>query len=263
MSAAAADLLAWAALVFVWTAANYLHRLDPVDTAGHRDLEGGSYRRWWTALVVRALVASGGAWWVVGGGVAGVPAAVVTLAGALALPAVRGAWARSPKGGFPRDFRPEWEIACNVAFVVMAWPLVAAAGTPAARLAEVPPGTARSASFILVALSAGVFLVRGGTHVVRGVLEKSDTLPAESEARESDARHGGTIGNLERFLVLVLTALGEFGALGLVIAAKGLVRAVEWRDREMLEYFLVGTLASVSLALAVGLAVRWAATAWL
>lgn len=63
--------------------------------------------------------------------------------------------------------------------------------------------------------------------------------------------------------MLVLAALGEFGALGLVIAAEGLVRAVEWRDREMLEYFLVGTLASVSLALAAGLAVRWAATAWL
>lgn len=256
-------LLAWAALVFVWTVVNYLHRLDPVDAAGHRGVEGRALRRWRWGLGVRAVVGAGVAWWIVGGGTAAVWAAGVTLAGAVALPAVRAAWARSPVGGFPRDFRPEWELACNAAFLVAAWLIVDGAGAPAARLAEVPAGPARFAGFVLVALSAAIFLVRGGTHVVRGVLEKSDTLPEETGARETDVRHGVTIGNLERFLVLVLTALGEFGALGLVIAAKGLVRAVEWRDREMLEYFLVGTLASVSLALAVGLAVRWAATAWL
>lgn len=110
---AAADVLAWAALVFVWTAVNYLHRLDPVDVAGHRSLEGGVFRRWWRGLGIRALLGAGAAWWIAGAGAAGVPAAVATPAGALALPAVRAAWARSPEGGFPRDFRPEWEIACN------------------------------------------------------------------------------------------------------------------------------------------------------
>lgn len=255
--------LAWAALVFVWTAVNYMHRLDPVDAEGHRGLGGrSSSRRWWW-LGIRALGGAGVVWWVVGGGVAGGAAAGVTLAGGFALPAVRAAWARSPEGGFPQDFRPEWEVACNVAFLLAAWLIVAAAGTPARVLADVPAGRARFTGFVLLALSAAIFLVRGGTHVVRGVLEKSDTLPGETAPRQTDVRHGVTIGNLERFLVLVLTALGEFGALGLVIAAKGLVRAVEWRDREMLEYFLVGTLASVSLALAVGLGVRWAATAWL
>lgn len=264
MSAASpADLLAWAALVFVWTAVNYLHRLDPVGAAGHRGIEGRSLRRWRWGLGVRALVGAGAAWWIVGSGPAAVAAAGVTLAGTVALPAVRAVWARSPEGGFPRDFRAEWEIACNAGFLVAAWLFVDVADAPGARLVGLPGDSPRLAAFVLVALSGAIFLVRGGTHVVRGVLEKSDTLPGEAGSRGADVRHGVTIGNLERFLILVFAALGEFGALGLVIAAKGLVRAVEWRDRQMLEYFLVGTLASVSLALGVGLAVRWAAGAWL
>lgn len=108
-----------------------------------------------------------------------------------------------------------------------------------------------------------IFLLRGGTHVVRGVLEKSNTLPSGTGADvEGEVRHGLTIGNLERLLVFALAVVGAYGALALVVAVKGLVRALEWRNREMLEYFLVGTLASVTLALFVGLGVGLLASAW-
>lgn len=261
---AAGGVLAWAALVFVWTAVNYMHRLDPVDAAGYRGLAGPSLRRWRRGVAVRGLGAAGAAWWICGGGGAGATAGAVSLAAAVALPAVRAARARSPGGGFPRDFRPEWEIGCNAGYLLAAALVIVETDAPAGTVAGLVPVPPRPAGFVLLALSAAVFLIRGGTHVVRGVLEKADTLPAgANDGSGSDVRHGVTIGNLERFLVLVLTALGQFGALGLVVAAKGLVRAVEWRERRMLEYFLVGTLASVSLALAVGLGVRWAAKAWL
>lgn len=65
-----------------------------------------------------------------------------------------------------------------------------------------------------------------------------------------------TIGNIERLLILLFTLVGSYAAVGLVVAAKGIVRAVEWKDRAHVEYFLVGTLASTSLAVAVGIAMR-------
>lgn len=50
--------------------------------------------------------------------------------------------------------------------------------------------------------------------------------------------------------------LGSYEALGLIIAAKGLIRAKEFADRDFAEYFIMGSLASTAVALAVGVALR-------
>jgi hypothetical protein len=46
--------------------------------------------------------------------------------------------------------------------------------------------------------------------------------------------------------------LGQFGALGLIVAAKALARFRGLEDRDFAEYFLIGTLASLLHAVAVG-----------
>jgi hypothetical protein len=66
------------------------------------------------------------------------------------------------------------------------------------------------------------------------------------------------IGHLERAILILLVIEGSYEGLGFLIAAKGLIRARELETREVAEYFLVGTLASVVCALVVGIGLRYA-----
>jgi len=64
------------------------------------------------------------------------------------------------------------------------------------------------------------------------------------------ARIGEAIGVLERLLVVAFVLTGSLAAIGFVVAAKTLARFKQLDDRAFAEYYLLGTLASVSIALA-------------
>ncbi len=71
---------------------------------------------------------------------------------------------------------------------------------------------------------------------------------------------GRAIGLLERTLVFVAILLRFEALVGLVIAAKAILRLPESREgggRELSEYYLVGSLASVSWAVVTTVLVRW------
>lgn len=68
------------------------------------------------------------------------------------------------------------------------------------------------------------------------------------------ARAGRLIGDLERLVILTLVLSGSFTALGFVIAAKSIARFELVRTHG--EYFIVGTLCSIAIAVAVGLVAR-------
>ena len=70
------------------------------------------------------------------------------------------------------------------------------------------------------------------------------------------ARVGATIGVLERLLIVALVLIGAEAAIGFVIAAKTLARFKQLDDRGFAEYYLLGTLASVGVALGTGLLAR-------
>lgn len=254
-------LLTWAALVLLWTAVNYLHRLDPVGAADHRWMLGRGGRRTWLRGVTLRALGGGALAYLLVDGPADVMIGGLFVLLALALPIVRDAWARRPGRAAYRELRAEWELTANAAFLL---PSAVLAESWNVRLSFGSAGhDAGRLAVVLVGMAAVIFLLRGGTHVVRGVLEKSDTLPPRTETGvDGEVRHGLTIGNLERLLVFALAVAGAYGALALVVAAKGLVRALEWRNREMLEYFLVGTLASVTLAVFTGIGVGWLASTW-
>ncbi len=114
----------------------------------------------------------------------------------------------------------------------------------------------------LFTLAGFCFILGGGSTVVSVVLgAKPETKndPAEEEADElgSDGaakrRAGWKIGVLERILVYVFVLAGQYGALGLLIAAKGIVRSKAMEaDSDFAEYVLVGTLSSMTVALSTG-----------
>jgi hypothetical protein len=67
------------------------------------------------------------------------------------------------------------------------------------------------------------------------------------------------IGNLERLVLTMVVAAGSYSALAFLVAAKGLVRSEEFeKSRDFTEYFLIGSLSSVLVALCSGLALRYA-----
>ena len=63
------------------------------------------------------------------------------------------------------------------------------------------------------------------------------------------ARIGATIGALERLLIVTFVLVNAIAAVGFVIAAKTLARFKQLDDRGFAEYYLLGTLASASVAI--------------
>jgi hypothetical protein len=73
--------------------------------------------------------------------------------------------------------------------------------------------------------------------------------PEQLEAEISPSVGAGElIGILERLITFTLLAAGGLAAVGFVIAVKAAVRFPLFRDKEFAEYFLIGTLCSVGLA---------------
>ena len=65
----------------------------------------------------------------------------------------------------------------------------------------------------------------------------------------SPARVGATIGIIERLLIVGLVMTGASAAVGFVVAAKTIARFRQLDDRHFAEYYLLGTLGSVAVAL--------------
>jgi hypothetical protein len=103
-----------------------------------------------------------------------------------------------------------------------------------------------------------LFSLRGGTHIVRGLLEKcGSVITAVGETSQAtEIQRGRRIGNLERAVLLAITAEGGYAAIAFLIAANGLIRSKELENRDFAEYFLVSTLASIAVALAAGILIR-------
>jgi hypothetical protein len=136
--------------------------------------------------------------------------------------------------------------------------LACLAGWLLARLAQ--PSSAGWRWGAVLLLGTGYLYVCGrGITLVRAVLD----VPSLNMRREDDRTMGAievirgrVIGVLERAIALTLVLLGQFGALALIVAAKSLARFKALEDRDFAEYFLIGTLASLLLALVGGVAMR-------
>ncbi len=72
---------------------------------------------------------------------------------------------------------------------------------------------------------------------------------------DQEKKIGIKIGILERILVIIFVAAGQFGAMGLILAGKSLARYEELKDRAFAEYYLYGTLLSFLFGVVGGLIV--------
>lgn len=105
-----------------------------------------------------------------------------------------------------------------------------------------------------ILLTAVVFLT-GPSGILIAKLTERWRLQLENSETLGNA--GKWIGILERIMVLAFALLDQFEAIGLLIAAKGILRFSEKDRPEMkTEYLLIGTLISISLAVFVALIVK-------
>lgn len=110
--------------------------------------------------------------------------------------------------------------------------------------------------YALAILGGGAFVEWALGHVLR----PEDLPDVEAFRRRGLANGGRVIGWLERFLFVTFVLTESFAALGLVLAAKGVIRFGEIReakDQKVAEYVLIGTLLSLAWAMTVGFLLRW------
>lgn len=74
---------------------------------------------------------------------------------------------------------------------------------------------------------------------------------------ESLANAGKWIGIVERIIILIFVLQNQYSAIGLLVAAKGIIRFNE-KDRPEIktEYLVIGTLMSIALAIITGLIIK-------
>ena len=70
------------------------------------------------------------------------------------------------------------------------------------------------------------------------------------------ASAGKCIGFLKRIIIGTFVLAGQYEAIGLLIAAKSILRFGDERARKQTEYVLVGTLPSLAMALLLGKAAQ-------
>ena len=100
---------------------------------------------------------------------------------------------------------------------------------------------------------AGGFL--GGSLLLRRILIFVDPTIGQIITPSLDFKNVGFwIGMCEHFLVVTFVLLDQYTAIGLIFAAKEIVRSDKIREKP--SYYLLGTLLSISFAILSGLCVK-------
>jgi len=258
------ELVLWAELISIWTLGNYWLAPDTQRTNGASAFGPGSaWRTAGAAVLVAALAAL-----LPAPTTSALPRVVLAvLLGSLTLVGVggRNRLVRSARG---KRWLTEWELSLVCALVASTAIVICKSSVPATQ----PGDLLRSgrAAALLTFLAAICFAFRGGTYIVRGVLDKVGAKPTVRRTPEAkkeegveprpldlpELNRGRTIGHLERLLMVMVIGLGSYQALAFLIAAKGLIRAKEFEDRDFAEYFILGSLTSAAVALPLGVLVQ-------
>lgn len=106
-----------------------------------------------------------------------------------------------------------------------------------------------------LAMTAGfIFCAKPSNILIKNIFvsfEIATPSVANVEAENKDLPNAGKlIGLMERFIVLALILVGQFSAVGLIIAAKSILR---FQDNKKNEYVLVGTMLSFGIATILGI----------
>jgi hypothetical protein len=97
-----------------------------------------------------------------------------------------------------------------------------------------------------------VGVVFGGGYLIRFLVRfLAEGVKSHSQERTSEQLQnaGLYIGWLERFLVVTAVLLQSPATVGLILTAKSIARYPEFKSERFAEYFLIGTLLSISIAI--------------
>ncbi len=175
----------------------------------------------------------------------------------------------------------ELEVIANLVFLLVSVAIIVLGNVHLYATIRVPLSDRRSA-VILAMVSGTIFLVEGGTRIVRGILDASGASPKIKDDVVEEAKpqslgetlrpvpfipvdskeynRGRLIGDIERLLLLIVVIAGKDETLGLIIVAKGLIRSRQFKNRDLTEYVIIGTLISTLLAIAIGLILQYVST---
>lgn len=104
----------------------------------------------------------------------------------------------------------------------------------------------------------GLLIYQAGKKLISGSQTPAETIAAEATdthtfpADEGTKRMGLWIGCTERIIILAFVLTNHYDAVGLLIAAKSILRVSDKEARKQTEYVLLGTLLSLAVAVAVG-----------
>ena len=126
-----------------------------------------------------------------------------------------------------------------------------------------PSGIIEHTNWLLISIvTAGfLFLLNEVNFIIRYFFEVLSLIPEINDEEgkaldEKEYKAGRVIGMLERILILFFVIVNHFGAIGFIIAAKGITRFKELDKREFAEYVLIGTLLSSLFSIAVALLIK-------
>lgn len=131
--------------------------------------------------------------------------------------------------------------------VVMTAAALFLSGSHLAALADVVRLSASARTRILETAIMYVGVVFGGGYLIR-YITRSMARGVVEEAPEQLQNAGLYIGWIERTLVITAMALQSPALVGLILTGKSIARFPEFKEPRFAEYFLIGTLLSITLA---------------
>lgn len=116
-------------------------------------------------------------------------------------------------------------------------------------------------NMVILILSGYLFCIKESTIIIRFILQKKKAVPLiDNKPGKQDTEEynrGRLIGILERFLIFSMVIINNIAGIAIIIALKSLARFEKLKDKNFAEYFLIGSLLSLILAVLPGAAIRW------
>lgn len=111
---------------------------------------------------------------------------------------------------------------------------------------------------ILILLTGALFVINEANNPIKYILVNLNVLPQDDSKKidPNELNRGKIIGLIERLLIYTLVISNNMSGIAFIIAAKALARFDDLKERDFAEYFLIGTLLSVSLAFYTGIIIK-------
>jgi hypothetical protein len=248
------NIFPFAASLLSWQLANYALCSDPIQDGENLSAHwesGHSRTAWFVSIACRSLACAILTASVFGFTKTSCLLASVVLAGSIILPLAR-------RYIVPIAMLAEFELIANIGTAFIFW-IICTVRLENGNPWWLPNGSTSKTATACICAALLIFVVRGGSLFVRGILEKAGGLPTSHRSGKTVSlgyKHGAMIGQIERIIVVLVVMMGSYETLAFFFAAKGLIRSKELDDRAIADYFLLGSLSSFLVALVGGLAMK-------